>query len=152
MAFKRTIRTAIFSAALGVSAMALTPAFAQETQEAPVEAPAGATYDEGKLQSFVVAFLQVDEINRTYAPQLQQADGEEAQGAVREEASQEMMQAVDSVDGITVEEYGQIIQQAQTDPALAEQINGYIQQAVGVPAEGAAPTEPAAPAEPAPVE
>lgn len=152
MAFKRTIRTAILSAALGVSGMALTPALAQETLEAPVEAPAGATYDEGKLQSFVVAFLQVDEINRTFAPQLQQAEGEEAQGAVREEASQEMMQAVDSVDGITVEEYGQIIQQAQTDPALAEQINGYIQQAVGVPAEGAAPTEPAAPAEPAPVE
>ncbi|MCO6390410.1 DUF4168 domain-containing protein [Aliihoeflea aestuarii] len=143
MAFNKTIRNAILSAALGVSAMALTPALAQETMEAPVEAPAGATYDEGKLQSFVVAFLQVDEINRTYAPQLQEAESEEAQGTVREEASQEMMQAVESVEGITVEEYGQIIQQAQTDPALAEQINGYIQQAVGAPA---------APAEPAPVE
>lgn len=150
MAFNRTIRTAIFSAALGVSGMTLAPALAQETMEAPVEAPveapAGATYDESKLQSFVVAFLQVDEINRTYAPQLQEAEGEEAQGAVREEASQQMMQAVESVDGITVEEYGEIIQQAQTDPALAEQINGYIQEAVGAAAE------PAAPAEPAPVE
>lgn len=143
MAFTRTIRTAILSAALGASSLAIAPALAQETMEAPIEAPAGATYDESKLQSFVVAFLQVDEINRTYAPQLEQAESEEAQGAVREEASQQMMQAVESVDGITVEEYGQIIQQAQTDPALAEQINGYIQQAVGAPAEPATPAEPA---------
>lgn len=144
------IRAAILSASLGFAGA--IPAFAQEAAQAPAaQAPAeqttpsapSASYDEAKLQSFVVAFLQVDQINRTYAPQLQEAEGEDAQNTVREQASEEMVEAVESVDGITVEEYGTIIQQAQTDPALAEQINTYIQAAVGQPAQPAAPAEPA---------
>jgi hypothetical protein len=145
MPMNTTMRAALIAATLGFAGATAIPAGAQETMEAPAaQAPApAANYDEAKLQSFVVAFLQVDQINRTYAPQLQEADGEEAQNTVREQASEEMVQAVESVDGITVEEYGTIIQQAQTDPALAEQINTYIQAAVGQPAEPAAPAEPA---------
>lgn len=157
MPMNTKMRAAVLAATLGFAGATAIPALAQETMEAPAaQAPAeqtapAASYDEAKLQSFVVAFLQVDQINRTYAPQLQEAEGEEAQNTVREQASEEMVQAVESVDGITVEEYGTIIQQAQTDPALAEQINTYIQAAVGQPAQPAAPATPpaAAPAEPA---
>lgn len=149
MPMNTKMRAAILAATLGFAGATGIPALAQETMEAPAaQAPAeqtapAASYDEGKLQSFVVAFLQVDQINRTYAPQLQEAEGEEAQNTVRQQASEEMVEAVESVDGMTVEEYGTIIQQAQTDPALAEQINTYIQAAVGQPAQPSAPTEPA---------
>lgn len=145
MPMNMKIRAAVLATTLGFAGATALPALAQETMEAPAaQAPTpAASYDEAKLQSFVVAFLQVDQINRTYAPQLQEAEGDDAQNTVREQASEEMVEAVESVDGITVEEYGTIIQQAQTDPALAEQINTYIQAAVGQPAEPAAPAEPA---------
>lgn len=144
MPMNTTMRAALIAATLGFAGATAIPAGAQETMEAPAaQAPApAATYDEAKLQSFVVAFLQVDQINRTYAPQLQEAEGEDAQNSVREQASAEMVEAVESVDGITVEEYGTIIQQAQTDPALAEEINTYIQAAAGAPAQPTAPAEP----------
>lgn len=101
---------------------------APTTMEAPAAGPA-AGYDDGKLQSFVVAFLQVDEINRTYAPQLAAAGSEEEQQQVRQQAGEAMVGAVESSGGITVEEYNQIIETAQGNPELAQQINTMIQQA-----------------------
>lgn len=37
-----------------------------------------------------------------------------------------MEQAVEKTDGISVDEYNQIIQSAQTDEALAQKLNGMI--------------------------
>lgn len=144
MLLKNTTRAAMLAMAMSAGAVGIAPALAQEA-EAPAAAPApAAEYDDAKLQSFVVAFLQVDQINRTYATQLQEAEGEEAQNEVRAKASEEMVRAVEATDGITVEEYGSIIQQAQTDPDLAQRINEQIQQAVGAAgqAQGTAAEEP----------
>lgn len=106
---------------------------APATMEAPAAAPS-TNIDDGKLQSFVVAFLQVDEINRTYAPQLAAAGSEEEQQQVRQQAGEAMVGAVESSGGITVEEYNQIIETAQGNPELAQQINTMIQQAAQAPA------------------
>lgn len=40
-----------------------------------------------------------------------------------------MVEAVNESDGITVDEYNQIIQAAQTDPELAQRINSHISEA-----------------------
>lgn len=100
--------------------------------EAPttMEAPATTSFDENTLRSFVVAFLQVDEINRTYLPQMQEADTPEAQQEVQQQATQEMVIAVENAEGISVEEYNSIIETAQADPELANQINELIREAV----------------------
>ncbi len=113
---------------------------APSTMEAPAAAPT-ASYDDGKLQSFVVAFLQVDQINRTYAPQLAAAGSEEEQQQVRQQAGEAMVGAVENSCGITVEEYNQIIETAQGNPELAQQINTMIQEAAKAPAEPAPPAE-----------
>ena len=95
-----------------------------------MEAPATTSFDENTLRSFVVAFLQVDEINRNYLPQMQEADTPEAQQEVQQQATQEMVIAVENAEGISVEEYNSIIETAQADPALANQINELIREAV----------------------
>ena len=95
-----------------------------------MEAPATTNFDENTLRSFVVAFLQVDEINRNYLPQMQEADTPEAQQEVQQQATQEMVVAVENAEGISVEEYNSIIETAQADPELANQINELIRQAV----------------------
>lgn len=125
---------------LGLAAgpLAVSGAAAQDELQPPaaaeepttMEAPATTNFDENTLRSFVVAFLQVDEINRNYLPQMQEADTPEAQQEVQQQATQEMVVAVENAEGISVEEYNSIIETAQADPELANQINELIRQAV----------------------
>lgn len=125
---------------LGLAAgpLAVSGAAAQDELQPPaaaeepttMEAPATTSFDESTLRSFVVAFLQVDEINRNYLPQMQEADTPEAQQEVQQQATQEMVVAVENAEGISVEEYNSIIETAQADPELANQINELIRQAV----------------------
>jgi len=125
---------------LGLAAgpLAVSGAAAQDELQPPaaaeepttMEAPATTSFDENTLRSFVVAFLQVDEINRNYLPQMQEADTPEAQQEVQQQATQEMVVAVENAEGISVEEYNSIIETAQADPELANQINELIRQAV----------------------
>lgn len=127
---------------LAVSPFALASASAQETMPAPAEQPPAAAplpdmapapeVDDAKLQSFVTAFLQVNEVGQEYQPQLEAAAGDEAEQArLQEEASAQMVQVVENSDGITVEEYSAILTSAQSDPDLAGQINELIRQNVG---------------------
>lgn len=101
---------------------------AQPTQPPADQAPAAsaATIDDAKLQSFAVAFLQVNEIARQYQPQLESAATEEDRQKIQQEAGQKMVEAVEASEGITVDEYNQIIQAAQADPELAQRINGHL--------------------------
>ncbi|NMG40086.1 DUF4168 domain-containing protein [Chelativorans sp. ZYF759] len=117
---------------LAVSGAAAQDQVQPPAAEAPttMEAPAAANFDEGTLRSFVVAFLQVDEINRTYLPQMQEADTPEEQQQVQQQATQEMVLVVENAEGISVEEYNSIIETAQADPELANQINELIREAV----------------------
>lgn len=94
----------------------------------PMEAPSSAEISDETLQSFARAFLEVAEISQEYQPQLESAETPEDQEQVRTEAGEEMIQAVEAVDGIGVEEYQQILQAAQADPELAQRINTQIAQ------------------------
>ena len=96
-----------------------------------MEAPA-TTFDESKLRSFVVAFLQVNEINRTYLPQMQEADSTEGGGSSSRSSSRPRRRwwmAVENAEGIDVDEYNAITESAQANPELASQLNQMIQQA-----------------------
>ena len=78
------IALSVFGLAAGP--LAVSGAAAQDDTQPPatMEAPAAtANFDDDTLRSFVVAFLQVDEINRTYLPQMQEADTPEAQQEVQ---------------------------------------------------------------------
>ncbi len=118
-------------AALGTAGAQDAPAPAPTPQmEAPTQA--APAMDDGKLKSFAVAFLEVTKVTESYKPQIEAASGNaEDQQRLQQEAGEKMVEAVNSAEGISVDEYNMIIQAAQTDPDLAQKINGHITEAAG---------------------
>jgi len=154
-------KTIAAAAALGIAIAPFTavaalaqqaPAQTQPPQAAPT-APAGPRVDEAKLQSFVVAFLEVNKVGQQYQPQLEAAGADQAKRAqIQEEATQKMTEAVEKSDGITVEEYSTILANAQSDPELAGQINEMIRQNTTPQAPVGTPATPPAGAAPQPAQ
>jgi hypothetical protein len=109
------------------------PAAAPETAAPQTEAPAAAApaMDDAKLKSFAVAFLEVTKVTESYKPQIEAAGTTEDQQRLQQEAGEKMVEAVNNSEGISVDEYNMIIQAAQTDPELAQKINGHITDAAG---------------------
>lgn len=116
-----------------------TPALAQTASQgsdgvtppaatAPVPAP---KLDGKKLKSFAVAYLQVDKIKREYQPQLAQAKSDSDKEKIRTEASQKMVEAVNHVEGMSVQEYSAILASAQADPDVAQKLTTEINKQAG---------------------
>lgn len=132
MITKRVVAAA-GAAALGLSLAGAPAALAQTAEPAPLPAPEAqapsANFSDDTLRSFAVAFLAVDRINREYVPRVESAPSSEEQQQLREEASRAMVEAVDSAEGISPQEYTQIITEAQSNPEFAAQLNTYIGEA-----------------------
>lgn len=134
MIFKRN--TIAIAAAVAMAAPIATSGAALAQTEAPSapmqqqqQAPAAQDFSDNTLRSFAVAFLEVDQINRTYTPQLEQAESPEQQQEIQQQASAEMVEAVEGSDGISVQEYTSIMQAAQANPELAQKLTEYIGEA-----------------------
>ena len=152
MTFKTNALRAVLAAGLLASPAMAVSAVAQEAQPAPQATPApAAPVDDAKLKSFALAYLEVNKVAETYRPRLEAAKNQEEQQQIQQEATQGMAQAVEASDGITVEEYNQIVGAAQADPELAQRINTHLREAAGAAPAGTAPAE-SAPAESAPAQ
>lgn len=131
MTFRKTFVTlaAVFAMSAGTAGLVQ----AQETQ-APEGTmapdlntqPGGADLDAEQISAFAVAYLEVNEIGMRYDEQITAAESEEQRTNLQLQASEEMTTAVENLDGITVDEYNQIFAAAQTDPAVAAQIEAEI--------------------------
>ena len=135
MKFRNKLIAGFATATLGLGTL-LSVASAQEGAPgvSPVPeaaAPAPAPVEDGKLKSFAVAFLGVTKVSQTYKPRIEAAQSDADRQTLQKEAGQEMMEAVNEAGGINIDEYNQIIQAAQTDPALAQKINTHITEAAG---------------------
>lgn len=122
-------RTLVVLAALSAGVAFASVASAQDTPlpaEPAIEAPA---VSDEKLDSFALAFLEVERIKQEYAQQLQQAQSQTEQQQIQNDAGAKMLQAVEATEGITVEEYNQIIQSAQADAEFAQRLSSAINQA-----------------------
>lgn len=113
--------------------MAAGPALAQEMNATPEAmepapmAPAPMTdVSDELLETFIVAFIQVNEIGMGYEAQIEAAASDEDRMAVQFEAQEAMTQAVENLDGITVDEYNSILMAAQTDPEMAARLQSEI--------------------------
>ena len=144
MTFKTNALRAVLAAGLLASPAMAVSAVAQEaqpqTQPQATPAPA-APVDDAKLKSFAVAYLEVNKVAETYRPKLEAAKNQEEQQQIQQEATQGMAQAVEASDGITVEEYNQIVGAAQADPELAQRINTHLREAAGTAPAESAPAE-----------
>ena len=129
MTFKNGSRNLLVAACLSAGVAISSPVLAQAPAQPSAPAanepsqPAAQAPDvsDEKLQSFAVALAEVEKIKQEYSQRLQTADSQEEQQQIQNEAGQKMLQAVEG-KGISVDEYNQIIQSAQSDPAFAQRL------------------------------
>lgn len=113
---------AVAAVMLGPTAV---PAVAQGTQQ---QAPAAADYGEEELRAFALASLEVQDLNDKWVPRLSEAESQEEAQQLRSEATSEMADAIQD-EGLSLEEYNAIYDQARQDAELASQIQNYQQEA-----------------------
>ena len=125
MPYFRLPAAALAAMATAFGVVVAVPAAAQ--QPAGVQLAQAQTYSDEKLQSFAMAALDVQQIRQEYTAQIQQAESEAERQQLAEEANQEMVEAVETAPGITIEEYNEIIQASNGNPELSDRINQYMQ-------------------------
>ncbi len=81
----------------------------------------GADLSQQKLEQYTQAQQKVASISQEYRERLGAAQDREKATELRNQARQEMMQAV-TASGLTVAEYNRITQAVQTDPKLRERV------------------------------
>lgn len=139
LATKMTRAAAVSTTALTVALAA--PLSAQTTGEAPVQpaAPAApveapqaaetaANYTDEKLEAFVSAISDVQDVSASYAEKLNGVSDQTEQQALVKEAQDAMVKAVEETPNITVQEYQEIGAAAQQDEALGQRIAAIVSQ------------------------
>jgi len=123
----------IFSALLmGALMIGVSPAQAQEQNmqgSAPQAQASAANYSDAKLDAYADSAKKISQIHASMAPKIQEAGDKEAQEKMYMQMQKEMAGAVENTDGITVQEYNMISQQAQQNPQLAQDIRSRFQTA-----------------------
>ena len=120
----RTTGALALAAALGLAA----PAVAQDMQQPDEATPGQATQmpeampvdqiDDAKLASFVTAAEAIRGVLDRFGPQMQQAQTDTERADLEEAINEEIVKAVEEVDGITLQEYVRIARTARQNEAL----------------------------------
>lgn len=82
-----------------------------------------ATYSDSQLKSFAVAVVAINEIAEKWQPQIQAAQSEDQAAEMLQQVDVEMRQAIESTEGIGVDDYQNIMVAAQSDEGLKGQID-----------------------------
>ncbi len=133
------IRTPLAATAIALGMTFGGAALAQEAPApeaapaAPAEAPAAAAnYTPEQLDAFVAAALEVSGIQQEAAAELMTTEDQAGQDEVLQQANDRMVEAIEAQEGITVPEYIEIAETAETDPELRDQLEEMIIAAQGV--------------------
>ncbi|WP_110643779.1 DUF4168 domain-containing protein [Salinicola sp. CPA57] len=122
--------TAFVAAAMMTAGLVSAPAMAQDQNAADsgsqAQAPAKNFSDE-QLQQFADASQNIAMISQDYTEQLQNASEEGEQQKIRQQANDEMVDAVKD-SGMSVEQFNSIGQAIQQDPQLMQRVKGMVQQ------------------------
>jgi len=124
----RFMNLAIVAGIAGATALALAPnlgaaAPQQDMRVAQQQAP----FTDAELKQYAVAVLEVRQINEEYMPKLQAAGSDDQRAAIRSEATDLMVEAIDGA-GLTVTTYNEIYNASQSDPNVADKVDRYIRE------------------------
>lgn len=111
--------------ALGPAISASGAAAQAQLQQAQASAE---QVSEEQLRAFARASLAIDAIVAEWNPKIEQAASEEEANALQQQANEAMVTAV-AAEGLDVDSYNQIYQLMQSDPAVAETIMAYREEA-----------------------
>jgi GTP1/Obg family GTP-binding protein len=113
-------RAGVVPAAMLATAMAL-PAAAQQLSGAPSGAVSGANMSDATVKKVGAALRQVAQVEQTYSQRLQSANTPEQKQDISKQASGAAVTAI-TQQGLTIDQYNQVIQAAQSDPALKQRV------------------------------
>ncbi|HSH49621.1 MAG TPA: DUF4168 domain-containing protein [Halomonas sp.] len=117
--------TTLFAAALLSTGLMSGLAYAQQDAAGagePAQAQAqAANFSDEQLMKFADASKEIALLNQEYTGRLQNAEGEEAQQQVRQEANDKMVDAVES-SGLEVNTFNSIGEALQNDPELMQKV------------------------------
>ena len=108
-------------APLSVVAQSETPA--PQSDPAPQASPAPVDVSNEKLDTFVLAMVEVESVRQEYIPRIEAASSEDEREAIATEGNAAIMDRVDGVPGITFNEYVQIAEAASSDPELGQRVS-----------------------------
>jgi hypothetical protein len=100
----------------------------QPTQGQPDSNGTAATVSDQKIEAFAVAYLQVDKIRQEYSGKIGATSDPTAKQQLQTEASKQMVQAVQTSPGMSVDEYNAILAAANKDPALVKKLQDKLQK------------------------
>jgi hypothetical protein len=104
-------------------------ASAQVTGTPPVEPQQQtSSYSDTELKSFALAAINVVRIRNLYLPKLESAKTPEEVQEVRKAATDEMVQAIESV-GMTVDDYTAISKQVRENSEIAKRVQEHVRDA-----------------------
>ena len=83
---------------------------------------AQAEYSEGKLKAFVAATVAAETMARKWMQVIDGTTSESLLDTYRAQANADMIGAIRGVEGITYEEYVEMVKAVRADPALAERV------------------------------
>ncbi len=104
----------LFAAVIGLTTTA--PADAEE-------------YSDGKLESFVVAWTNINQLAEQWKPKVEAAPSEGEAQQMLQQFEAEVNQVVETTEGIEAEEFESIMRAFQSDPALKERIVAMLENA-----------------------
>jgi hypothetical protein len=100
----------------------------QPAQGQPDNNGTAATVSDQKIEAFAVAYLQVDKIRQEYSAKIGATSDPTAKQQLQTEASKQMVQAVQTSPGMSVDEYNGILAAANKDPALVKKLQDKLQK------------------------
>jgi GTP1/Obg family GTP-binding protein len=110
----------VVPAALLATAMAL-PAAAQPPSGAPSGAVTSANISDATVKKVGAALRQVAQVEQTYSQRLQSANTPGQKQDISKQASDATVTAI-TQQRLTIDQYNQVIQAAQSDPALKQRV------------------------------
>ncbi|WP_019625665.1 DUF4168 domain-containing protein [Thioalkalivibrio sp. ALJT] len=88
---------------------------------APMQEAPSVDLSEQDIDTFVSAFVAVQEVREDFANRLQSAEDETEAQSMQQEAQDEMVSAVEDA-GMSVEEYNEVAMALQNDPELMQEV------------------------------
>lgn len=82
-----------------------------------------AVFDDATIEAFAAAQIRIEEIRSAYLPAFEAAQSDAERQQINQQATQEMVAAVEAIPDLTVDQYNAVTAAATQDPDLAERIN-----------------------------
>lgn len=85
-------------------------------------------YTESKLKSYAMAWVSINDLAEKWKPKIEAAESKDQANQMFQQFDAEVGQAIESTDGINVDEFQNIMAASKEDPALNTQIEGVMQE------------------------